>query len=47
MEILDEMEKRGEFNGLTKEEKKNERMVVGMMIRSNIHCPSLDQKEGS
>ena len=38
-EILDEMERNGEFSNLSQEEKDYERMSIGLRIRSNIPCP--------
>jgi hypothetical protein len=43
LQILDEMEKKGDFEGLTKEEKEYERMEIGLRIRSNMPCPSHNQ----
>lgn len=42
LEILDEMEKAGEFEGLSLEEKGLYRMLLGMRIRKDMKCP----KEG-
>jgi hypothetical protein len=38
-EILDEMERNGEFSNLSQEEKEYERMALGLRIRSNVPCP--------
>jgi hypothetical protein len=36
--LLDIMEKDGEFEGLTDEEKEVERMALGMRLRANMKC---------
>lgn len=39
VEILDEMEKGGEFEGLNGGEKETERQVLGMRLRADMECP--------
>lgn len=36
VEILDDMEKKGEFDGLTMEEKEIERQLLGMRVRADM-----------
>lgn len=37
--LLDEMEKGGEFEGLNNEEKDIQRQLLGIRIRADIECP--------
>jgi hypothetical protein len=39
VEILDEMEKGGEFAGLNDDKKEIERQILGMRLRADIKCP--------
>ena len=36
VEILDDMEKHGEFDGLTEEEREIKRQILGMRIRADM-----------
>ena len=39
VDILDKIEKGGQFRGLSEDDKEQERMMLGMRIRSNMDCP--------
>lgn len=39
-EILDKVEEKGEFSGLSDEDKEQERMMLGMRLRGNMRCPA-------
>jgi len=39
LQILEKMEKEGEFDGLTEEEKQVEKQMLGMRLRAEMKCP--------
>lgn len=40
--ILDEMEQKGDFRGLTAEQIHGERLSLGMRLRADMSCPEQD-----